>query len=1168
MIKSVVQRLFGRGLANIESVVPSVVLLTVFYTVIMMSSVMGSAAADTLFLSHYDMAKLSYMYLYITVAVVLVGIFFQKVSERVSPYHLLVGSILGVGGFVLLTGLVLKTGVAWIYPVMFVGYEANTVLLTMAFFTFMATVLDARNAKRYIGTVAAGGVAGTIIGGFATSSLAPYFGTELLVYVYAVLVVFGIWFVRGLQKKAASHRGIETSERRPQEEQASEQSPPHGNPFKQLPILKYIAIIIGTISVAITLTDYQFKMTLGQSLSEAELASFLGMFYSVTGVIAFVFQVFVSTRLLTRYGIVPAFLIMPLSMLFSSIAFFLAPVLLTAVVLKASYRAFAETIHQSVHELMYFPIPAHLRGKAKGLVGGVIDYGMSGVAALLLIIMADKISLTIFSIIAAVMLFIAILAIFPAKREYVQMLLVTLRKKQGSMSNLDLSLLQAPLLAKIIEDHNRTDAERLHAFRLLGHIPQYSMERHLAALLANAPQTLQLEVLEYMERAGKPQWTPYLQPLLLTDNSLLLAKVIQTLAVSADNRNTTLFASFLEHPAAEVRIAAIYGLLKHGGPDEKLYESLKKQMQSPDRQIRRHAITIAGKLADPRLLPDVLMQLRESGLQRETMAALALFPLDVLLHHLQQEWDKPHADEAIRLYTAKILAQHPSSEAYRFLQQAYQKASTRIRASIVEAMSKLYDFRGEEQDSLSAMIEAEARHVQHGLYALQALQLRSAPEMVLPSDALLQDKKTALSNLFALVSLLYDKRMMETIAFNLESGDRRQKGNALEAMDNLLQKQHRGSIMPVILANYDNQRVMVNSEDRVWTELYEKADDWLKTCLLHLSGLDPAFARMNGIRPLTREEEERITQVGFLKQASSFSELSGYILAKLAADLQKKEVKPGTTIIQQGEIGDALYLILHGEVQVVRDGRRIERLGEGELFGEMSLFDSIRRTATVISATPVTLGVIGKDAFYDLLSSNLELAISFAGMLSKRIRRMNEESHSSQVENREDLHTDLTGVSPIVSKKAEDKEASSLTEKMMILLKVDMFASFSHTQLAALAELTEEVTVQPGETIMRYGEPGDALYGIISGRVSVERDGRKMAELHQGDVIGEMALLERAPRSASVTALETSVLVKIRDEVFYDFCYGDETVIRSMIESLASRLRSMQGRNMRRGAIG
>ena len=1166
-MKSGFQRLFGQRQANRESMVPSVVLLTVFYTIIMMSSVIGSAAADTLFLSHYDMSKLSYMYLYITVAVVLVGVFFQKVSERVSPYHLLICSILGAGGFVLLTGVVLKTGVAWIYPVMFVGYEANTVLLTMAFFTFMATVLDARNAKRYIGTVAAGGVAGTIIGGFATSSLAPFFGTELLVYVYAALVVLGIWFVKGLQKKA-THEGNEASDRRPLEEQASKQSSPPANLFKQLPILKYIAIIIGTISVAITLTDYQFKMTLGQSLSEAELASFLGMFYSVTGVIAFVFQVFVSTRLLTRYGIVPAFLVMPLSMLFSSIAFFLAPVLLTAVVLKASYRAFAETIHQSVHELMYFPIPAHLRGKAKGLVGGVIDYGMSGVAALLLIIMADNISLTSFSIIAALMLSIAVLAIFPAKREYVQMLLATLRKKQGNMSDLDISFLQAPLLAQIMEDRSRTDTERLHAFRLLAQIPQYSMDRHLAALLTDSPETLQLEVLEYMERAGKPQWTPYLQPLLQTDNSLLLAKVIQTLAASADNRNPSLFASFLEHSAAEVRIAAIYGLIKHGGPDETLYEALKKQMQGPDRQIRRHVITAAGKLADPQLLPEVLVQLREPGLQKETIAALALFPLDALLHHLRQEWDKPHADEAIRLYTAKILVQHPSGEAYRFLQQVYLKASTMIRASIVEAMSKLSDYRGEEQDSLFALIDVEARHVKHGLYALQSLQLHSVPEMELRSDALLHDKKTAIGNLFTLLSLLYDKRMIETIACNLESGDLRQKGNALEAMDHLLQKQHRGSIMPVILASYDNQRVKVESEDQVWHGLYAKADDWLKTCLLQLSGLDPALVPLSGKRPLSREEEERITQVGFLKRASSFSELPGYILAKLAAVLQKKEVQPGTTIIQQGEAGDALYLILQGDVHVVRDGQKVQRLGEGELFGEMSLFDSIRRTATVISATPVTLGVIGKDAFYDLLRSNLELAISFAGMLSKRIRRMNEESHSSQMENREDLHTDLTGAPLIVSKPAEDKEAASLTEKMMILLKVDMFASLSQRQLAALAELTEEVTVQAGETILQYGEPGDALYGIISGRVSVERDGRQMAELHQGDVIGEMALLERAPRSASVTALETSVLVKIRDEVFYDFCYGDESVIRSMIESLASRLRSMQGRNMRRGAIG
>lgn len=81
--------------------------------------------------------------------------------------------------------------------------------------------------------------------------------------------------------------------------------------------------------------------------------------------------------------------------------------------------------------------------------------------------------------------------------------------------------------------------------------------------------------------------------------------------------------------------------------------------------------------------------------------------------------------------------------------------------------------------------------------------------------------------------------------------------------------------------------------------------------------------------------------------------------------------QPGQTIIRQGDIGDCIYFIQSGEVEVVRDesGREVPvaRLSAGQYFGEMALLSSQPRNATVRALTTVKLSVLGKGNFLSML---------------------------------------------------------------------------------------------------------------------------------------------------------------------------------------------------------
>jgi CRP-like cAMP-binding protein len=132
------------------------------------------------------------------------------------------------------------------------------------------------------------------------------------------------------------------------------------------------------------------------------------------------------------------------------------------------------------------------------------------------------------------------------------------------------------------------------------------------------------------------------------------------------------------------------------------------------------------------------------------------------------------------------------------------------------------------------------------------------------------------------------------------------------------------------------------------------------------------------------------------------------------------------------------------------------------------------------------------------------------------------------------------------------------------LRRVPILAALKEEHLDMLGKLANRRTFNPGEVIIRQGDPGAGLFVIIEGSVEVtyrERPSRPEINLNtlvKGEFFGEMSLIDGYPRSATVTALEETQVVELDRWVFLDALRREPNIAVAMLPILTRRIRSLQ----------
>jgi CRP-like cAMP-binding protein len=128
-------------------------------------------------------------------------------------------------------------------------------------------------------------------------------------------------------------------------------------------------------------------------------------------------------------------------------------------------------------------------------------------------------------------------------------------------------------------------------------------------------------------------------------------------------------------------------------------------------------------------------------------------------------------------------------------------------------------------------------------------------------------------------------------------------------------------------------------------------------------------------------------------------------------------------------------------------------------------------------------------------------------------------------------------------------------EKILFLRNVPLFSGLPPEELGALAGIAEEVVYSTDQPIIEEGAMGDTMFLIVEGEVDVHRGDDSLAVLKSQDYFGEMTILDGEPRSASVTARQDCLLLRINQSDFQAILRRHANVALSIIRTLTRRLR-------------
>ncbi len=965
---------------------------------------------------------------------------------------------------------IIPLGIDLIYPALFMLKSQYEVLLALLFWNLANDLFNTRQSKRLFPLITAGGVVGQILGSFATPLVARWLHLDNLLIVYMVTALAGAWAVQAMGQRYPTllFQQAQSGEKKSRSSMIDE--------FKTIMpmmkssvLVKILVVLTFMPNVVIPIMNYQFNYAVNEQFAtETGLIEFFGYFRGVLNIVSLVILLFVG-KLYDRFGLAVALMFHPFNYLLVFLTFLFRFDALAAMYARMSSNIIRTTINIPATAVVTGLFPESYRAMIRPFLRGtVVRIGLFLGSGLILI------SDTLFhprylSLVAMPFVLAWVATPFVLKRHYAGILLGLIAEDR-----IDFRSLNAGELAQVFRDkqikarlierfRNETGDNRLWTAHLLADIAFPDLDAHLLdALREEKDLTTRIGLIELLSNETGSAAVEVFDDLVAPNEPEVAVAMID----AGHRISPSLFAPFNRRiyesdfmPVVKARaVGSLYAI------DAETYGTvIERWLASEDRDSRNAGIIAVGVCRDRRFvarLKSLLSMTDDEAtllLVLDSLRALDVKDINPLVVFRLWDPDPQMRRAVLDLYqiddetalknVIPLLgddAQDVADLAREKIRTAEYQNSLRLVKSLSLPQKKVREALFDLLADMSIKDLDVFRFVQ--LQAKECYRLTSQAISVrrLPAGELqellavhLEERVWfALQTTLRVLAAQDRSDRMHRIVRGIFSGDRRQRANSLEAMDDILDNSLVRLLMPLLDDMDVKERIAAGKrlfpadlaelaatdlfagllESRNWTTLIlalavlrrlgdahpipAQAATLTDHANVHVSTAARQLIESNPDHRPTREDSMATTspipltdKILYLKNIEIFSDLSINELAAVASVTEEAAFTAGEQVFREGEQGDTLYLVVEGDVAVIKDcgaekELELDSIGAGDYFGEMALFGDDRRSATIRVKEDSRFLTLHKLELQEIVREYPQIALHVCRVLSMRIRHL------------------------------------------------------------------------------------------------------------------------------------------------------------------------------------